>query len=373
MEGVVDTENGVDRGGMMGAAAKEETISFKTSTFGGLMRKRLSDITNTHQQRSSDSKIENQRCTSFTSKDYIDQLHKEKTALLSLLAERNKYIELSSLELHKLRFNLQKTQQQNWQLAKVNSQMLAELNLGKDKLKALRHEFGCTVAVLKAKNLELEEKLNKPSQKIGSKLISSSTVQPKKEPAKCVEVEETSKRANTNSKPCNLNRRRQSRNQSSSDPSTMTEQVAVKENVDNKRICLRRRSSTYKSNEPEPTEDLFEIEDAKFPDHPPLNEAMHVDVPPLVDSSSTCSSNGTVKPTKEEEQDRVDVPPLVDSSSICSSNGTVKPTKEEEQDPCTMLCQTPRLRRSLIGRPLRRAAEKVCSYKEKPLNVKMRR
>lgn len=29
--------------------------------------------------------------------------------------------------------------------------------------------------------------------------------------------------------------------------------------------------------------------------------------------------------------------------------------------------------RSLVGRPLRRAAEKVQSYKEVPLNVKMRR
>ncbi|XP_064958157.1 SHUGOSHIN 2-like [Musa acuminata AAA Group] len=61
----------------------------------------------------------------------------ENTALLKLHAEKNKIIELSSTELQKLQFELRKTSQQNWQLARANSHMLAELNLGKERLKVL--------------------------------------------------------------------------------------------------------------------------------------------------------------------------------------------------------------------------------------------
>ncbi|RWW11189.1 hypothetical protein BHE74_00046335, partial [Ensete ventricosum] len=80
----------------------------------------------------------------------------ENTSLLKLLAERNEIIRLSSIELQKLELQLQKTNQQNWQLARANSQMLAELNLGKDRLKALHHELSCTRAALKLKTSELE-------------------------------------------------------------------------------------------------------------------------------------------------------------------------------------------------------------------------
>lgn len=45
--------------------------------------------------------------------------------LLSLALVDSKIIELSGIELQKLRINLQKMQQQNSQLAQANSQMLA--------------------------------------------------------------------------------------------------------------------------------------------------------------------------------------------------------------------------------------------------------
>uniref|UniRef100_A0A452YC71 Shugoshin C-terminal domain-containing protein n=1 Tax=Aegilops tauschii subsp. strangulata TaxID=200361 RepID=A0A452YC71_AEGTS len=45
----------------------------------------------------------------------------------------------------------------NWQLAQANSQMLAELNLGKNRLKSLQHELTCSRAALKVKSSELEE------------------------------------------------------------------------------------------------------------------------------------------------------------------------------------------------------------------------
>ncbi len=84
---------------------------------------------------------------------------------------------------------------------------------------------------------------------------------------------------------------------------------------------MRRQSARFKSHEREATENLFEIEVDKFP-------AMHEEEPvPL--------------------------------------NSSIKKV-EEEGEICMPL-------RSSIGRPLRKAAEKVQSYKEPPLKSKMRR
>ncbi|KAF8370212.1 hypothetical protein HHK36_031743 [Tetracentron sinense] len=348
------------------------------SSLGSVVRKKLSDITNLQQLPKSPKRDEKQQPVLSTAKDYIDQLHKENMALMKLLAERNKIIELSGLELQKLRINLQKMQQQNCHLAQANSQMLAELNLGKDRLKALHHELGCKEALLKGKNLELEEiTKKKASQETG-----------KERRAKCEkEAGESLQAANDDNKPCNPSRKRQSRNQSIC-PSTVIQHVAAKEIVDNKsfffpnnpeknyvctfsvlnrpclrrqsarfkseqtetsedlfeieqkeivdnkRPCLRRQSARFKSEQTEPTEDLFEIEDAKFPARPLHDSPMHEDGPASLGLSTR---------------------------------------KEEKEGNATPRCETQELRRSSIGRPLRRAAEKVQSYKEIPLNIKMRR
>ncbi|KAF8403139.1 hypothetical protein HHK36_011236 [Tetracentron sinense] len=319
------------------------------SSLGSVVRKKLSDITNLQQRPKSPNRDEKQQPVLSTAKDYIDQLHKENMALMRLLAERNKIIELSGLELQKLRINLQKMQQQNCHLAQANSQMLAELNLGKDRLKALHHELGCKEALLKGKNLELEETTKKKaSQETG-----------KERRAKCEkEAGESLQATNDDNKPCNPGRKRQSRNQSIC-PSTVIQHVAEKEIVDNKRFkseqtetsedlfeieqkeivdnkrpCLRRQSARFKSEQTEPTEDLFEIEDAKFPARPLHDSTMHEDGPASLGLSTR---------------------------------------KEEKEGNATPRCETQELRRSSIGRPLRRAAEKVQSYKEIPLNIKMRR
>ena len=84
----------------------------------------------------------------------------------------------------------------------------------------------------------------------------------------------------------------------------------------------------------ESTEDLFEIDDAKFPSSQPCDDLRY-------DNSST---------------------------SLCSS------VKREDEGDGFLEVAAPDFRRSSIGgRPLRRAAERVQSYKEIPLNVKMRR
>ncbi|XP_010267241.1 PREDICTED: uncharacterized protein LOC104604551 isoform X5 [Nelumbo nucifera] len=272
-------------------------VNMVKKSLGSVVKKRLSDITNFQNRVSSPGQDDKPIPISSVTKDYIDKLRK------------------------KLRMNLRKLQQQNWQLAQANSQMLAELNLGRDRLKAMQHELGCKEALLKAKNSELE---------IWSCFRAFLYPQPltiQESTVKRAEAAEESLQDKDDNKTSNPTRRRQSRIQSAGPAGT---QVASKEKDDNKsRLCLRRQSTRFR--QLEPTEDLFEIEDVKFPVHPLLDDQIHDDIP--------ISSNS---PTTKEEAERKSAP------------------KEE-------------LRRSSVGRPLRRAVEKVQSYKERPVKIKLRR
>lgn len=99
------------------------------------------------------------------------------------------------------------------------------------------------------------------------------------------------------------------------------------------RHSLRRQSARFKPENPEPTEDFFEIDDAKFA------------VSHLCDNMSEKSGPTTSSVTSGKEN---------------------KENIECKFDPRE-------IRRSSVGRPLRRTVEKVQSYKEVPINVKMRR
>ncbi|XP_054816387.1 SHUGOSHIN 2 isoform X2 [Prosopis cineraria] len=122
-------------------------------SIGSLMRKKLSDITNSQPQPKLPSIEENLPENFPANKDCIEHLLKERVTLLQLLAERNKIIELTGAELQRLRTNIQKLQLQNWNLAQSNSHMLAELNLGRERIKALQHDIVCRAALLKGMNL----------------------------------------------------------------------------------------------------------------------------------------------------------------------------------------------------------------------------
>ncbi|XP_075080921.1 SHUGOSHIN 2-like isoform X4 [Nicotiana tabacum] len=120
-------------------------------------RKKLGDISNLPLRKRFTSEDKKPEHIPTASKEYIEMIQKENLVLMKILAERNKIIEITGVEIEKLRTNVQKMQQQNKQLAQANSKMLAELNSNKDRLKALQHELGCTKGLLKARNFEAEE------------------------------------------------------------------------------------------------------------------------------------------------------------------------------------------------------------------------
>ncbi|TYI29545.1 hypothetical protein ES332_A05G323500v1 [Gossypium tomentosum] len=287
-------------------------------------RKGLSDITNLQHQHkvlTQDEKLLLQP-DSLWSKDYINKLQQENMMLMKVLAERNKVIELSGIELQKLRINLEKFQQQNLQLAQANNQLLLELNSGKDRLKALKHELGCKNAMLKA--IKSEKKANIVAcPTSGNEGLKEGT-------NKHGEAGESLNKEDGDYKPFNTNRRRQSKTLL---PSNI-KPVEAKEGVANKRVCLRRQSARFKAEEPETTKDVFKVADKNSLISSPCNDKVH-QIGPI-------SSDSSVRIEHEE--------------------GCMAPRNEAQES-----------RRASTGRPLRRAAEKVQSYKEMKLNVKMRR
>ncbi|KAH8510070.1 hypothetical protein H0E87_007845 [Populus deltoides] len=209
--------------------------------------------------------------------------------------------------------NYQNLQLQNWNLAQSNSQMLAELNLGREKLKALQHEVVCKDALHKARNLEAQGKADVNCQNAVSQEVE------KIKEAECLPE------ASNDIKPCGRSGRRTGRSRSMG-PFTTNRKTAEKEKTETKRRCVRRQSARFKSQEREPAEKLFEIEVAKFP----------------VSRDKSKKENGLTSSITKEE--------------TCGAGNEAQVSL-----------------RSSIGRPLRRAAEKVQSYKEVPVNVKMRR
>ncbi|XP_028776238.1 shugoshin-1-like [Neltuma alba] len=264
-------------------------------SIGSLMRKKLSDITNSQPQPQLPNIEENLPENLPANKDCIEQLLKERVTLLQLLAERNKIIELTGSELQRLRTNIQKLQLQNWNLAQSNTHMLAELNLGRERIKALQHDIVCRAALLKGMNFGVEGKVEaRDEDNIPlSQEVEEKTARP-------------SPRASNEGKNSSRNRRRNTRRSTGSSSTTSTRDACKKKSED-KRPSSRRHSAKVTTHEREALEDLFEIEDAKY--------------------------------------------------AVTGENSGLG-----HQGP-----------RSSFGRPSRKAAEKVQSYKEIPLNVKMRR
>ncbi|CAL9152464.1 unnamed protein product [Musa hybrid cultivar] len=126
----------------------------------------------------------------------------------------------------------------------------------------------------------------------------------------------------------------------------VTCQVPTEEKIDGRRKSLRRRSGYLKSESCEPTENSVKMEDAKFLVYTIKNENLHEEAIAHGDCSTSSISNISVERVKNEKQNSIG------SSELGNQEGQ---------------------RRSSVGRPLRKAAEKVGSYKEMNLNVKMRR
>ncbi|KAK2634101.1 hypothetical protein Ddye_028893 [Dipteronia dyeriana] len=340
----------------------------KVSKMGSPARKTLADISNLQQpSKPSNQNLKSPKALPFSTKDYFEKLHMENMTLVKVLAERNKIIELSGVELQKLRINLQKLQQQNSQLAQANSQMLAELNSGKDRLKALNHELGCKNGLLKARKVMSE---SKAETVIALACGDQAGADKFDDAGKIVEADDG------NNNTCKTKRRRQSQNQSSI--SSTVKLIPAEEKVDNKRLSLRRQSARFKFEEAEPMDDRLPLrrQSARFKCEEP---ELAKDRICLIRQSARLRSEETEPEPVEDlyeldDDDNFPVSPLRDS--VVRESGPTSDTlvqEEHREGNDALKDEAQESRRRSTGRPSRRAAEKVQSYKEITLKVKMRR
>ncbi|TKV93552.1 hypothetical protein SEVIR_9G233000v4 [Setaria viridis] len=237
------------------------------------------------------------------------QLVKENADLVSLIAERDEIIQLSGTEIQKLRLA-------NWELARTNSQMMAELNLGRNKLKALQHELVCSKAALKVKTSELED-AKKAMLRRNINIQRTQHLGPDRaahtKDGDVVDPEPASdaSRAGSIQRSGNVSRKRMLRSRSLGPVASAKLALPKDKETSQRRKSMRMPQPSARS------EDLFEIEDVQL-------------------------AIGSCK---------------VDPDS---ASGSERPGHQF-------------LRRSSLGRPLRQARERVTSYKEMPLHVKLRR
>ncbi|XP_019441061.1 PREDICTED: shugoshin-1-like isoform X2 [Lupinus angustifolius] len=403
-----------------GKAVKLDSVGVVTSS----EKKMLTDITNHLKSPLNQQPKQHSAPIAATSEVSMNGLLKENAMLMQLLANRNAIIESCKAELQKSQTNFQKLQKQNSELALTNSRMLTELNSSRQRFRELQHELGSKNGILKAMKLEAKEhkqkmkhenhtnqagasQCKKPDQKFQdgkgdnvchakrqrvSKSQSSAPVVVKQvKPIGKVDSQRYSlKRQSKAEKPrrpeddffevdeikydvLHLQENLANKSEETSLGSkvheearedaecnctivisvcyflmvpilyvyylhaasgpTNTEQVLAKKNIEKKRLSSRRQSARFKPENLEPAIDSFEIDDAKFA------------ISLLCDDMSEKSV-----PT---------------SSSLNSGQENV------ENDGCKF---DPReIRRSSVGRPLRQSVVKIQSYKEVPLNFKMRR
>ncbi|KAK1620699.1 hypothetical protein QYE76_026216 [Lolium multiflorum] len=89
-----------------------------------------------------------------------------------LLAQRTKIIEITGIEMNKLRSALQGSRKQNLNLARANSLITAELNQAKDRLRVLQHELACATIVCKLKGSELKRKSSTANNQLQNEVTS---------------------------------------------------------------------------------------------------------------------------------------------------------------------------------------------------------
>lgn len=146
------------------------------------------------------------------------------------------------------------------------------------------------------------------------------------------------------------------------------------------RRSLRRQSARFKSHEKEQTENLFEIDEAKFPENPMCED----DPTPSISSTKEEEKEDSCAAKSEKVSQRSSIGRPLRKAVKKDAKFPENPIPND--DPTALISSTKKEKedigapksegvsqRSSIGRPLRKAVEKIQSYKEPPLHVKMRR
>ncbi|KAK0593520.1 hypothetical protein LWI29_037997 [Acer saccharum] len=213
-----------------------------------------------------------------------------------------------------------------------------ELNSGKDRLRALNHELGCKNGLLKARKVMSEVGADKSD-----------------DAGKIVEADDG------NNNTCKTKRRRRLKNQSSI--SSTVKLIQAEEKVDNKRLSLRRKA--FKFEEAEPMEGRLPLrrQSARFTCEEPESSKDRQSA--RLRSEETEPEPEPIENLYELDDDKFPVSPLRDS--VVHESGPTSDTsvqEEQREGNGALKDEAQESRRRYTGRPSRRAADKVQSYKE---------
>ncbi|WOG87982.1 hypothetical protein DCAR_0207215 [Daucus carota subsp. sativus] len=345
------------------AGENEHMVQRSTVASRNMERKGLRNITNLPQQFMPSIRDEKSKLKVACTEECINKL-KENANLLNLLADKDKIIELDGIELQKLKSELHQVQQQNVALAQSNTQLLAELNSRKDRLKLMQHELGCKQGLLVAKKVELEVKKSiNFSQKVD--LI---VKMPKcKKTSKFLEVAK-------DEVPCRINRKQ---------PSKSWAPFIVKQLEDNRnemRLSVLSQSASFEYEDTKKVEDLLEVDSSRLSSDPLKDDITQEQIitSNLVDEEDKKSCKKSLRVRRQsarfysEELKSDDDIFEVDTARFSSSpQGNGQNQHDDGRLVSTNLVLN--LERLSSGRPSRQVTNKVSSYKEVPLNTKMRR
>ncbi|XP_019441062.1 PREDICTED: shugoshin-1-like isoform X3 [Lupinus angustifolius] len=380
-----------------GKAVKLDSVGVVTSS----EKKMLTDITNHLKSPLNQQPKQHSAPIAATSEVSMNGLLKENAMLMQLLANRNAIIESCKAELQKSQTNFQKLQKQNSELALTNSRMLTELNSSRQRFRELQHELGSKNGILKAMKLEAKE--HKQKMKHENHTNQAGASQCKKPDQKF----QDGKGDNV----CHAKRQRVSKSQSSAP--VVVKQVKPIGKVDSQRYSLKRQSKAEKPRRPE--DDFFEVDEIKYDvlhlqenlanksEETSLGSKVHEEAREDAECNSSGPTNTEqVLAKKNIEKKRLssrrqsarfkpeNLEPAIDSfeiddakfaisllcddmseKSVPTSSSLNSGQENVENDGCKF---DPReIRRSSVGRPLRQSVVKIQSYKEVPLNFKMRR
>ncbi|KAL1828013.1 hypothetical protein ACET3Z_006425 [Daucus carota] len=331
------------------AGENEHMVQRSTVASRNMERKGLRNITNLPQQFMPSIRDEKSKLKVACTEECINKL-KENANLLNLLADKDKIIELDGIELQKLKSELHQVQQQNVALAQSNTQLLAELNSRKDRLKLMQHELGCKQGLLVAKKVELEVKM--PKCKKTSKFLE-------------VAKDEV---------PCRINRKQ---------PSKSWAPFIVKQLEDNRnemRLSVLSQSASFEYEDTKKVEDLLEVDSSRLSSDPLKDDITQEQIitSNLVDEEDKKYCKKSLRVRRQsarfysEELKSDDDIFEVDTTRFSSSpQGNGQNQHDDGRLVSTNLVLN--LERLSTGRPSRQVTNKVSSYKEVPLNTKMRR
>uniref|UniRef100_A0A7N0REV7 Shugoshin C-terminal domain-containing protein n=1 Tax=Kalanchoe fedtschenkoi TaxID=63787 RepID=A0A7N0REV7_KALFE len=285
---------------------RQQKMRVTRSSSTGAARRRFTDITNMRRQPQpqppQEEDAEDAMCpVSPSTRIYIDTLIKENMTLMRLIGERNKLIEMSGAEMLKMRSNMQRLQLQNLNLAQSNSFMLAELNIGREKIKSLQHEIICKDAMLKAERSAtmvaretLDEHLEAGAQvhRLGRGVVSSHSM------SRCMTLQRGADKEIAESKRLVLNFS-DLRSLNINGMLETTDRQDCSPMMSLSGCCMRSQSARFKSQRSYHRQHFFELDDPDYLAYEPTDYLTHCRAQ---DPSQSSSVTGASQKTSERFQ-----------------------------------------------------------------------